>query len=264
MTDFVSVAIDIARATGDFLFSFSSELDVQEKGSAHDFVTNADLQSQAMISNLLNDIFPTHVFIGEEDGIPAQEIAKRLYSDNESYFWIVDPLDGTQNFIKNLGGYAVSLALFHKGEIIVGCTYVPSENELFYAERGSGAFLNEKRIRVSETKDIYSSLINTGIPTVNSQYRKAMADIIKRISVNSLNTRIIGSAARSLGLTAAGSFEAYFELGPHPWDVGSGAILVEEAGGKITNFEGGPYRFGDPGVVATNGIIHDELMSYWR
>lgn len=264
MADYASIASDVAKKAGDFLFSFSYELDVHEKGSDFDFVTNADLQSQAMIRRMLKEKLPGHLFIGEEDGIPDSEIADEIYSDPESFFWIVDPLDGTQNFIKHLGGYAVSLSLFHAGDILVGCTYIPTENELFLAEKGSGAYLNGKRLSVSSTTSIHNSLINTGIPTVNMEFRTRMIDIISRLSMESLNMRIIGSAARSLGLTASGTFETYFELGPHPWDVGAGKLLVEEAGGKVTNFDGLPYRFGDDGIVATNGIIHEELLSVWR
>ena len=264
MADYASIASDVAKKAGDFLFSFSSELDVHEKGSDFDFVTNADLQSQAMIRRMLKEKLPEHLFIGEEDGIPDREIADEIYSDPESFFWIVDPLAGTQNFIKHLGGYAVSLSLFHAGDILVGCTYIPTENELFLAEKGSGAYLNGKRLSVSSTTSIHNSLINTGIPTVNMEFRTRMIDIISRLSMESLNMRIIGSAARSLGLTASGTFETYFELGPHPWDVGAGKLLVEEAGGKVTNFDGLPYRFGDDGIVATNGIIHEELLSVWR
>ena len=264
MAEFSTVIEAVSRQAGDFLYAFQEDLKVQEKGSDLDFVTNADLQSQALIRRLLKEAFPSHLFIGEEDGIPDKEIARRLYQDHDSYFWIVDPLDGTQNYIKHLGGYAVSMSLFHDGQTLVGCSYIPSEKELFLAVKGEGAYLNGKRLHVSDTATIRLSLLNTGIPTVNQEFRKTMVDIISRIAMDSLNMRIIGSAARSLGLTAEGSFEIYFELGPHPWDVGAGKLLVEEAGGKVTNFEGTPYRYGDDGVVATNGLIHEELMSYWR
>lgn len=264
MLNYLETAIKIAKKAGDFLYSFTSSLEVKEKGSKYDFVTQADVQSQALIKKAINEMYPSHIVIGEEDGKSDKEIAQALYGDDECYFWIVDPLDGTQNYIKHLGGYAVSLSLFHKGEIIVGCTYVPSEKELFFAEKGAGAFRGEEPLFVSQTPNVFSSFLNTGIPTINMDYREMMRNIINKISMKSLNMRIIGSATRSLALTAQGTFDAYFELGPHPWDVGAGILFVEEAGGKVTNFNGEKYKLGNEGIVATNGLIHDEILSYWR
>jgi len=264
MTDYLTIAQKIACEAGDYLSSFSSDLHVQGKNSDYDFVTNADIQSQSMIKRMLEDVFPSHIFIGEEDGLADDVIARRLDADPDLYFWIVDPLDGTQNYIKHLGGYSVSMALYHGGQVLVGVTVVPSEHEVFSAERGSGAFRNEKQLHVSSCSSVHDAFFNSGIPTVNMTYRRRMISILSHVSMDSLNMRIIGSAARSMGLTAAGNFESYFELGPHPWDVAAGWILVEEAGGMVTDFDGEPYRFGSQGVIASNGVVHESLLGYIR
>ena len=264
MTEYALVAQKAAVEAGTFLSGNSKELEIHEKGSAFDFVTDADIESQRIIRSVIEGAFPGHLFIGEEDGLSDKEISDALYGDMDSFFWIADPLDGTQNYIRHIGGYSVSISLFHRGEIIAGCTFVPSEDEFFIAERGGGAFLNGRRLRVSSESRISASFLNSGIPTVDFGMRSRMIRILGSLAAVSLNMRIIGSAARSLCLTAAGDFETYFELGPHPWDVGAGLLLVEEAGGRVSDFSGRPYRFGAEGIVATNGHIHEELLSYLR
>lgn len=258
---FANTAARIVTQAGALLMDAAKrDLQVKEKGSDYDFVTNADLASQSFIKKALKEAFPDHEFIGEEDGLSDSDIAKRLYGNPSSYFWVVDPLDGTQNYIKHLSGYGVSACLFHDGRVIAGATFVPVENEIFIGAEGEGAFLNGRQIHVSSCATLHSSFLTTGIPTVNMEYRSRILRHFSDIAERSLNLRIIGCATRALAMVAAGNFEGYWEIGPHPWDVGVATLLIQEAGGRITRFDGSAYHLGDPDILATNNHIHQEMV----
>ena len=260
-TNYVATAMDIAREAGTLLLRYEQrQRVVEEKNSDYDFVTDADRASQALIERRLRQTFPGHRFVGEEDGKADRQVAEMLM-DPDSYCWVADPLDGTMNYIKRLHGYAVSLALVHGGKILCGATYMPCENEMFSAEAGSGAFLNGQRLCVSDSSCLHSAFTTTGVPPVNMDDRARMVDWIRRVSMQTLNLRIIGCATRAIAYVAAGRFDAYWELGPHPWDVAAGRLLISEAGGAQSTLTGTPYRFGDNGIVVDNGRIHEGLIT---
>ena len=260
--DYYNAAIEIAKEAGDILKKMSLEnIVVTEKGSAFDFVTNADNASQSYIKERLQHYFPTHYFVGEEDGKTDKDVAAFLKNiSKDEYCWICDPLDGTMNYIRHYLGYAVSLACYHAGEIIVGVTYTPVENELFAAELGNGATCNGFPIHVSEVDKLTHAITTTGIPPTNMDWRNTCFPSLNRVAFNTLNLRIIGCATRCIAYVAAGRFESYWEVGPHPWDVAAGSLLVREAGGNICTLTGEAYSFGEPRFMATNGKIDQSLI----
>ncbi len=260
--DYYNAAVEIAKEAGAILRNMSrDELVIEEKGSAYDFVTNADNASQNHIKQRLHHYFPSHHFVGEEDGKTDADVAKFLSSlSPDEYCWICDPLDGTMNYIRHFHGYAVSMGLYHGGEIIVGVTYTPVEDELFASELGSGVTCNNIPLHVSKIDSLTHSLTTTGIPPTNMEWRNICFNSFNRVAYETLNLRIIGCATRAIAYVAAGRFESYWEIGPHPWDVAAGTLFVREAGGHILNLYGEPYEFGEPRFMATNGLIDEELV----
>lgn len=261
-SDYINVAIDTARKAGSLLKQLSEEaLIVEEKGSAFDFVTNADTASQKLVQDALHKFFPSHYFVGEEDGKTDKDVADFLYGLSPSeYCWICDPLDGTMNYIHHLNGYAVSIALYNNGRILAGVTYTPVEDELFCAELGCGAKCNGVPMHVSEVSELSQAFTTTGIPPTNMEWREISQHSIDRVTFRTVNTRIIGCATRAIACVAAGRFDAYWEVGPHPWDSAAGSLMVSEAGGNIQTFYGSEYRFGEPKFMATNGRIDKALI----
>lgn len=249
---YTTAAIKAARIGGAVLEGyFNSKLNIGYKGRI-DPVTIADKSSQQAIITFLGKKFPSHAFIGEEDGL------KQACSD---YCWIIDPLDGTVNFIHGVPFFCVSIGLLYKGKIIAGAVYAPCLNELFAAQKGSGAWLNGKKIKVSRESKLVRSLVVTGFPydidSGTGRIMKSLASVI----VNVQGVRRLGSAALDLAYVSCGRFEAFWEKGLQPWDVAAGAIMVEEAGGKVTDYAGGKgYVFGKT-LIATNGRVHAPMKA---
>jgi myo-inositol-1(or 4)-monophosphatase len=246
---FLEVAVETAIEAGGILLS---ELDrpakISYKGEA-DLVTQADRRSEEAIVGRLRTYFPKHVIVAEEGS--GQEGDAR-------YRWIVDPLDGTTNFAHGYPCFAVSIGFEEAGELLVGVIYQPITKELFTTSRGEGAYLNERRIRVSSIDHLSTSLLATGFPSTK-RARNPNIHYYWNFTLRSHGVRRDGSAALDLASVACGRFDGFWEFGLHPWDTAAGVLLVREAGGVVTNFSGQPYRPGDYETLASNGRIHAEL-----
>ena len=249
---YARAAADIVREAGLFLKHYSDghRLNVEHKGSEFDFVTSADRESQALIAGRLREAFPTHRFVGEEDGLSDREIAGMIEAGGEDdWFWICDPLDGTANYISHLGIYSVSVGLIHNGKSVAGAIALPEFGELFCAARGEGAFLNGRRIRASGCTELIHAFAAADIPVTDFELRRRFADWMTGVCMTTANTRMLGSACLALAMTACGRLDAYWNVGLHPWDVAAGIVLVEEAGGVITDIFSEPFRFDMTGGI---------------
>ncbi len=243
---------DIARETGSFIRSerqsFSSDK-IETKG-IHNYVSYVDKQAEEMLVNRLAEIVPAAGFIAEEG----------TGSKNENGFnWIVDPLDGTTNFIHGLPPHSVSIALADNNRIVLGVVYEVNLSECFYSWEGAPAFLNGKEIRVSDTARVKDSLIATGFPYTAFDRMSSFLVSFEYFMKNSHGLRRLGSAAIDLAYVACGRFDAFYEFGLSPWDVAAGSFLVQQAGGRVSDFSGGgDYLFGRE-LVAANGKVFDEF-----
>jgi myo-inositol-1(or 4)-monophosphatase len=234
--------------------SSSKTSDIQTK-QAFDFVTKVDRWSEAVIMQTIREKFPSHRFLTEET--LKQE-------DNGGYRWIIDPLDGTTNYIHGYPMFSVSIALEYEREIVIGVVFDPMRDELFHAVRGKGVFLNNRQIHISKTNLLEKSLIATGFPFRAKEmidlYLKAFREIFEEVS----DIRRAGSAAIDLAYVSAGRFEGFFELKLSPWDVAAGSLLIKEAGGMITDFGGGADYLSTGNIVAGNRHAHGEILRIVR
>lgn len=248
--DFVPAMTTIAREAGGLLVQhFARRVSIEYKGEA-DLVTVADREAEALIRSRIKARWPSHDILGEEGG---------LQDSGSPYRWYVDPLDGTTNFAHGFPVFCVSLAVEFKGQRIAGVIYDPTRDELFAAEQGSGAYLNGRRIHVSQTGRLVESLVATGFP---SHKRHANPNIFfyHQITLHSHGVRRAGSAALDLCCVACGRFDGFWEFNLNPWDTAAGVLLVEEAGGKVTDMSGGPFQLNSRETVASNGSIHAALL----
>ena len=222
--------------------------EIEEK-SSNNFVTWVDKTSEIKLLKGLREILPGSGFIGEEN---------TQGNHKADYTWIVDPLDGTTNFIHNIPLYCISIGLMHKDEIIVGVIYEINSKECFYAWKGGGAYLNGRRIAVSDTKSVKDALLATGFPYYDYGRLDEYLELFKHLMQHSHGLRRLGSAAADLAWVACGRFDAFYEYGLSPWDVAAGILLVKEAGGKVSDFKGGDnYLFGGEIIVANNHIFKE-------
>ncbi len=243
----------LAIETGAFLreerINFHRER-VLEK-NAHDYVSYVDKESERHIVKRLKELLPTAGFIAEEGSGSLTD---------EEYCWLVDPLDGTTNYIHNNAPYCVSIALRNKEELLVGVVYEVCRNECFWAWKGSKAYLNGTEIHVSAVDSLNESFIELGFPYNADSYREFVTGLIKQLYGNVCGLRLQGSAAAELCYIAAGRFEARLEGLLGPWDIAAGALILMQAGGKITDYKGGNEFYSGKQVLATNGKIHDFLL----
>jgi myo-inositol-1(or 4)-monophosphatase len=248
---YLEAAIEIAREAGTILCEeFERPLQISYKGEV-DLVTQADKRSEQAIVAKLTKYFPEHAIVAEE--------GTRLESATGSEFrWYVDPLDGTTNFAHGYPCFSVSIGLEQQGKMLAGVVFNPYYNELFAAARGEGATLNGKKIHVSAIKTLSTSLLCTGFPT-HKRHKNPNIHFYWEFTLRSHGVRRDGSAALDLASVAAGRFDAFWEFGLNKWDTAAGVLLVEEAGGKITDFGGEPYQLGGPMILASNGLIHEEV-----
>jgi myo-inositol-1(or 4)-monophosphatase len=246
---FLEVAVETAIEAGGILLSeFDHPAKISYKGEV-DLVTQADRRSEDAIVGRLRGYFPKHAIVAEEGG--GQEGDGR-------HRWIVDPLDGTTNFAHGYPCFAVSIGFEREGELVAGVVYQPITKELFTASRGEGAYLNERRIQVSQIDHLSTSLLATGFPSTK-RARNPNIHYYWNFTLRSHGVRRDGSAALDLAAVACGRFDGFWEFGLHPWDTAAGVLLVREAGGVVTNFSGQPYHVGDYETLASNGRIHLEL-----
>lgn len=259
---FTAVAINTAAKAGEWIKSklgdFSS---LNIKTSPHDLVTEVDKGSEMMIRNLIMTHFPTHSILGEEGVEPGPAASIKALEDASSaeYLWIVDPVDGTTNFVHGFPFFSVSIALAYKGEVVIGVVYDPNRDELFVAEKGKGAYVRGRRTEVAPEKRLIDSLVATGFPTDRQVTLPANMKGLNAMVPRVRNIRSGGSAALHLAYVAAGRLNGFWELGLNSWDMAAGVLLVQESGGRITDTLNRPYHLGVRNVVATNGHIHDEL-----
>lgn len=251
--EFLDTAIKAARLAGlailDNLGRISKR-DISLK-LASDFVTSVDRESERIIIGTIKESFPYHLILAEES---IKESA------GEAYRWIIDPLDGTTNYIHGYPVFSVSIALEYKGEIILGVTLDPLRNDLFLAEKGAGAFLNGHPIRVSEIKEIKESLITTGFPFRKKEMIDPYLKLFKNLFLKVSDLRRAGSAALDLAYLACGRCDGFFEIGLSPWDIAAGSLLIEEAGGVVTDFGGGTDYILTGNIVAGNPAVHKEIL----
>ena len=249
MNRYLDVAIEAAREAGGILLEeFARPVKISYKGEV-DIVTQADRRSEQAIVARLRTHFPKHSVIAEEGG----------GAESDSPFrWHVDPLDGTTNFAHGYPAFAVSIGLEQEGELIVGVIYQPVSQELFTTAQGEGAYLNQRKIRVSVIPELSSSLLGTGFPSVK-RTQNLNIHYYWDFTLRSHGVRRNGSAALDLAAVACGRFDGFWEFGLRSWDSAAGALLVREAGGIVTRFDGQPYQPGDPDLLASNGLVHAEM-----
>jgi myo-inositol-1(or 4)-monophosphatase len=253
-SEFVSAIEPIAREAGELLMGyFARRVPIEYKGDA-DLVTAADRASEALIIDRLQARFPRHDVMGEE--------GTRRETGSE-YKWYVDPLDGTTNFAHGFPVFCISMGLEHKGQLIAGVVYDPTRGEMFAAEKGSGAYLNQRRIHVSKTAKLLESLLATGFPSYK-RHKNPNIHFYHQITLRSHGVRRAGSAALDLACVASGRFDGFWEFNLNPWDLAAGVLLVEEAGGQVTGFQGQPFRIADRDVLTTNGLIHADLLREFK
>lgn len=251
----LNVMIDAARKAARGLardFGEVAELQVSKKG-AGDFVTNADLKAEQTIFELLSKARPGYSFLGEERGM--------VEGTDKTHTWIVDPLDGTTNFLHAIPHFAVNIALQREGEVVAGVTYNPITNDLFWVEKGKGAFLGaEKRLRVAARKNLDEAVLATGVPFVGKPGHGQFLKELHQVSQKVAGVRRFGAASLDLAWVAAGRFDAYWERNLKPWDVAAGVLMIQESGGKVSTIE----EHGDPvqgaSILAANQDLHPQVL----
>ena len=251
----LNIAIKAARAAGAIINRASLDLDLLKVNtkSPNDFVTEVDQAAEQAIIETLLTAYPGHGILAEESG--------RTHGARDSeYVWIIDPLDGTTNFIHGFPVYAVSIALAHRGQVQQAVVYDPSRNDLFYASKGRGSFLNDKRLRVSKRSRLQESLIGTGFPFRKGDNLKRYVQMFEAVMQNCAGLRRPGAAALDLCYVAAGWYDGFFETGLNPWDVAAGSLIITEAGGLIGNFTGESDYLFQREVVAGTPRIYGPLV----
>ena len=250
ITQFGEVCQKAARAGGAVLLDWAGRFNVREKGPS-DLVTDADFSSQEVIRDTLLAAFPDHGFLAEEN----EQIAGR----GDGYRWIVDPLDGTMNYVHGMPNFAVSIALEQRGEVVVGTVLDPTNGECFSAAKNRGAYLNGRRLSVSAAAGMTQALIAVSFAAHVRRGDREINEFIE-VMLRSQGTRRMGSSALNLCYLAAGRFDGYWSKSTKIWDIAAGALLVTEAGGVITDFDGGPLAIARPQfVAAATPQLHREL-----
>jgi len=253
LNEFLKTAVTSARLAGDIILRNLGQLstsDIETK-QAFDFVTKVDRWSEAVIMQTIREKFPHHLFLSEET--LQQE-------GNGGHRWIIDPLDGTTNYIHGYPMFSVSIALEYQQEIILGIVFDPLRDELFHAVKDKGSFLNNRSIYVSDITLPEKGLIATGFPFRKKEMINSYLDAFKKIFEHVSDIRRAGSAALDLAYIAAGRLEGFFELNLSPWDIAAGSLLITEAGGRITDFAGGDQYLVTGNIVAGNTKIHSEIL----
>lgn len=254
------VAVTAAREAGRLLHDSRGAAVVARKPGLDSLVTQVDKACEELIFGLVSAAFPGHWMLGEEHGLrrAGHDGATADQSEMDT-LWIVDPVDGTTNFVHGLPGSVVSIAVARGGKLSIGVVYDPSRDELFVARQGDGAYLNGERISVSREPTLGEALVATGVPGTTREARESNLRCVTRVGPRARSVRILGAAALHLAYVAAGRLSGFWELDLRPWDVAAGVLLVLEAGGQVTDTTGAAYTLEVRNLVATNGAIHSEL-----
>lgn len=257
MHQYFETAVEAAKQAGAIIIDNLGRLSVYDIRSkqASDYVTSIDVASENMIKQVISNRFPDHVIQAEES---------HLSEGDGLYRWIVDPLDGTTNFIHGYPQFSVSIGIERRGEIIVGVVFDPMRDELFTAVKDKGAFLNGKSLRVSEVTDLGDALLSTGFPFRNKDMINPYLDLFRRLFNRISDMRRAGSAALDLAYLAAGRCDGFFELGLSPWDIAAGSILIREAGGVISDFSGRDDFLNTGNVIAGTPLVHAGMLEEVR
>ncbi len=244
--------INAAEAAAEQLKHFyEKSFVISNKEGVNNLVTEADHAAEKAILDIIQKDFPDHYILTEESGDLPQ---------NSEYKWIIDPLDGTVNFAHGIPLCAVSIGLEKNGEMIMGAVLCPFINEFYIAEKGTGAFLNNRKIKVTTQPNVLDSCLVTGFPYTYPKLHKGPLEIFSNLVMKGVPVRRLGSAAIDLCWVAAGRFDGFWEFNLSPWDTAAGYVIVKEAGGKITDFERNEFSCYQKQLLATNGVLHDDLL----
>ncbi|HYA19614.1 MAG TPA: inositol monophosphatase family protein [Burkholderiales bacterium] len=252
MHPMLNIAVKAARRAGSIINRASLNLDVLtvRHKSFNDFVSSADRAAEQAIIETIKDAYPEHAILAEESGIQG----------DSDYLWIIDPLDGTTNFVHGFPQYAVSIALSHKRTLTVAVIYDPGRNELYTAARGRGAFLNNRRLRVSKCIRLTEALIGTGFPFRQLKHLENYLAMFRDVVKNTAGVRRAGAASLDLAYVAAGRLDGFWEIGLSPWDIAAGNLLIQEAGGLIGNLQGDEGYLESGNVLGGNPKIFAQLI----
>ena len=261
--EILTLASEAARRAGVFIREArKTGLRVDAK-SRIDFVSDKDRMSENMIREMIREKYPDHLFFGEESVYgctPEEEKAEIEAFRDEDFIWVVDPIDGTVNYIRDYPQYAISIGVVHHRRIVAGVIYDPFRDELFSALEGRGAFRNGERIHVSAAREAGDAIVNTSMPTSSMRTRADMVSRIPLVSETFQSMRVWNCAAISLASVACGRSDADYEAGIHLWDLAAGVLLVREAGGRVSRLDGSPCVLTMTDVLASNGFIHDSAV----
>ena len=249
----LSTAVDAAKTAGALLLKKAQDGFHIEYKNIVDLVTDADRVAEESIVSTIRDAFPSHRFLAEERGLDARSASV--------YQWIIDPLDGTTNFAHGFPFYAVSIGLEHAGQCVLGVVFDPIHDELFTAELGQGTFLNGRKIQVSNINQLNASLLVTGFAYDIRDNPNNNLDHFARVSLRVQGMRRTGSAALDLCYVASGRLDAFWEVRLQPWDMAAGIVILQEAGGLVSSFRKDTFSIYGQELVASNGLIHDELLT---
>lgn len=255
-SEFLTVAIEVAMQAGHLLKrGFGSSYEISSKEGRHNLVTTYDHVSESTILQRVTERFPSHGFLGEESG----------HQKTGDILWIVDPLDGTVNFAHNIPIFCVSIAVAVESKIVAGVVFQPMTGELFWAQKGKGAFLNGKQLEVSSQEKLHDAYLATGFPYDVQDDPARCIETFTHLTRLGIPIRRFGSAAIDLSYVAAGRFDGYWEVSLKPWDLAAGLLLVEEAGGRVTRYDGSACHVQEAGsVIATNSHLHTQLQKAVR
>ncbi|HLX80989.1 MAG TPA: inositol monophosphatase family protein [Burkholderiales bacterium] len=259
MHPMLNIAVKAARRAGSIINRAAldrTQLEIRAK-RANDFVTQVDKAAESAIIAIIRQAFPDHAILAEESG----SLEGRGSSGKADYLWIIDPLDGTTNFIHGFPQYCVSIALQHRGAVQHGVIYDPSKNELFTASRGRGAFLDDRRIRVTRCANLKDALVGTGFPFKEMSRLDLYSRQLKEIMTNSAGVRRAGAAALDLAYVAAGRMDGFWEMGLSPWDMAAGALMIQEAGGLVGDLQGDSGYLESGDIAAATPKVFSQLLA---
>jgi myo-inositol-1(or 4)-monophosphatase len=250
MPSYLQTSVEIAREAGALLSKYFERRVTFELKGEHDLVTEADRASEQLVIERLSAHFPSHSIVAEEGG---------GHTGSSEYCWYVDPLDGTTNFAHGFPMYNITMALEQSGELIAGVIFDPEHNEMFTAERGSGAYLNNRRIRVSKVNRLENTLVATGFPS-RKRHENVNIHFYYQLAMVTHGVRRAGSAALDLAYVASGRLDGFWEFGLNSWDMAAGILLITEAGGKCSDMQDGPVNLRGPHLLADNGLVHQQIV----
>jgi myo-inositol-1(or 4)-monophosphatase len=257
LTTYLDAAKTAALKAADVLEHWRQKFEVKEKGR-FDLVTDADVASQRAIQSFLAELFPGHDFLGEEEGA-----GKSRPGEDSPPTWIIDPIDGTTNYVHDFPFYCISLGLQFAGELVVGVVYEPVRKEMFAAAKGHGAWLGSRRLQVSKAPSVEKALLATGFPP-DLRGNELALDWWRHFSFRAQSLRRTGSTALNMAYVAAGRFDGYYAFDNHVWDVAGGAVLIREAGGVVSNVDGSDYDPYTADALAANPVLHAALVEMFR